>query len=300
MIRLILLLLLLPSMLGAAYFESNQIGQVLQGKDGLDGIGWEGESGNGRTVIYHDGAVMRERIDTASGYTIMEPDREEEILLDGDGRRLSRTVRESGIETVYTYFYEGDTLSSLSVSEDGEMVSRIVYLNTPSGKLAGISGDVTGFMLPSFYVYESDGTAIRATEASTSEWTPPLDYTLLEDGLWREEADVDGRSVVRIYSSDGRLLSTEGNGVREEYRYDDDGLLVSSVERRGSSSVVTEYDEMGKKAAELRYSGPVLENERHYLPSGEIEEIRYHDGERRSRILFDRDGLRVKEVENYR
>ena len=299
MIRLILFLLLIPCSLGAAYFESNPIGQMLQPKDGLDGEGWEGESEDGRTVIYEDGVIMRERVETDSGYTITEPGRTEEIVLGEGGRRISRTVTEDGTETSYTYFYDDGMLSSVSISENGELVRRIVYLNTPSGTLAGLSGDTQGFILPSYYVYESDGRAIQAAETSAS-WVPPVGYTLLEDGSWREETEVDGRSVVRIYSPDGRLISTEGSGVREEYRYREDGTLSSSIERRGNVSLVTEYDERGDTIAEYRYAGPVMETERHYLPSGEIEEIRYRDGVRRNRILFDSDGLRVKEVENYR
>ena len=81
MIRLILFLLLIPCSLGAAYFESTPIGQMLQPKDGLDGEGWEGESEDGRTVIYEDGVIMCERVETDSGYTITEPGRTEEIVL---------------------------------------------------------------------------------------------------------------------------------------------------------------------------------------------------------------------------
>ena len=292
------LLLLIPSFLSAAVFDSNQIGQVIMLKDELEGQGWEGESDGDHTTIYLDGEVMREKTADETGYTLHEPGRTERVVTDGDGQRLSCTVSENGSETVYTYFYEDDVLSSVSVSVDGVLERRIVYLNTPSGNLAGFAGDSSGFILPSYYVYEADGSAIRASEDSGG-WEPPADYVLMEDGSWREESEVDGRSVVRIYSPDGRLLSTEGSGVREEYSYDEDGVLLSSVERRGRSSTVRKYED-GRLVSESRFSGPVIENERHFLPDGRIEEIRYSGGTRRNRILFDSDGLRVLEVENFR
>ena len=108
MIRLILFLLLIPCSLGAAYFESNPIGQMLQPKDGLDGEGWEGESEDGRTVIYEDGVIMRERVEEcraraieARQRAIVEQRRDRDLTLNETAKlRMEQRKIEKTIEVI--------------------------------------------------------------------------------------------------------------------------------------------------------------------------------------------------------
>ena len=199
------------------------------------------------------------------------------------------------INGLIPYFYEGERLSSVSISVDGELEKRIIYLDTAGGTPAAFSGDITGYLLPSYYVYSLDGDVIRSS--GSSGWTPPVSYVLQADGTWKEAAVVDGRAVTKIYSPSGLLLSAEGNGVLEEYRYDDDGTLLSSIDRRGRDSAVTRYDN-GAVSSISYYSGTALVRVRSYLDNGDIEEIRYEGSKPRARIIFDSDGLRIKEVHN--
>ena len=53
----------------------------------------------------------------------------------------------------------------------------------------------------------------------------------------------------------------------------------------------------GERHAERLYENGMLLSERTAMSDGRIEEIRYRDGNAYARILFDRDGLRVLEVE---
>ena len=288
------LLLLIPVPLFSAVFTSNSIAQALEEKDALEGTGYELETGDRGYTLYLDGAPIEERSADDGGYTIVSEDREERVDTE-NGRRTRRIVKEGDSETIYTYFYDGDRLSSVSISTDGSLEKRIIYLDTASGTPAALAGDIEGYITPSYYIYTLDGTVIKAE--GESGWTPPASYILQSDGTWRESTVVDGRPVERVYSPTGLLLSTEGSGVMEEFRYSSDGELLSSVERRGGNTDVTRY-ENGNVKSISHYSGTELASVRTYLDSGDVEEIRYENGSPRARILFDSDGLRIKEVEN--
>lgn len=296
--KIALLLILIPSCLSAAVFDSNSIGQILSFKDELEGVGYEGETENGETTIYHDGEIVITRVDTESGYTITFPDYSETTVLE-NGRRVRTTIETAEGETVYTYIYDGERLSSVSVSSEEGIERRVVYLDTPAGRLAGLSGDADSRILPLYYIYEAENGMITSTASSDDAPAPPVGYEVGEDGSWREEGFSNGRPVIRTYSPEGLLISTEGSGVREEYRYDDEGRMTFSFERRGSTTLVTEYSD-GKPYITERYNGAMLESVRRHLNTGDVEELRYSDGVLRARILFDRDGYRVKSVENYR
>ena len=292
--KLLLLMLALPAPLFSAVFTSNSIGQQIALKDSLEGSGYELAVEDGRSVLYSDGNVVMEREESPDGYSLISDGYEERVTIE-DGQRTRCTISENGHETVYTYFYEDERLSSVSVSVDGQLARRIIYLDTASGTPAALAGDVKGYLLPSSYIDSIDGNVIRAEGSSV--WTPPVSYVLQEDGSWKEESEIDGRPVTRIYSPEGLLLSTEGNGILEEFRYDDDGSLISSIERRGRESTVTRYAD-GNISSISYYSGTDLSHVRTYLDSGEIEETRYEDGRPRAIIVFDSDGKRVKEVRN--
>lgn len=294
--KLALLCLLLPLPLSAAVFSSNSIGQEISPKEMLDGSGYELEREGGVSTLYMDGNPVMVRTESDEGYTVESEGYEESVVI-SDGRRERSTIREGGRETSYTYFYDGDRLSSVSISVDGELAKRIVYLDTASGTPAAFSGDISGYILPSCYIYTLDGSVIRSD--NDSSWIPPMSYTLEENGNWREESTIDGRPVTKIYSPEGWLLSAEGSGVVEEYRYSDDGTLLSAIERRGRQSKVTRYAE-GKAVSVSTYDGSALQSVRSDLDDGSIEEIRYEDGKPRARIIFDSDGLRIREVENLR
>ena len=127
-------------------FLSNALGQNLGAIPALTGSGYEGESEDGRTVIYHDGSVIKTRQDTEDGYVISYGDTTESVRLGDDGERLEWRLETPERAEVHTYFYEDGRLSSVSVSINGELRRRIVYLDTPSGSLSAITGSSDSYI----------------------------------------------------------------------------------------------------------------------------------------------------------
>lgn len=301
---LIALLSALLPLSAASYFSSNALGQNLGAIDGLTGTGYEGETDGGRTVIYNDGKIISKRTVSDNSSTLVEDGYSESIVYDNDGRRVSLTVEDGGRTTKSVYSYDGERLSSVVIT-DGEGIERIIeYIDTPEGRLMGLSGDESGYILPSYYVYTaSDGTVSvslhTSDETASSEFAPdPSVYSVDEDGNWTGTTMEDGVSVTRVYSPDGLLLSLSGDGRTESYEYDDDGLMISSDVTEGEQRTVTMYED-GRTVSETIYDDGVISRERRYNDDGSVEEIRYSDGKMKTRILFDSDGLRIRSVENF-
>ena len=294
-----MLLFLLP--LNASYFESNALGQFIASKESLSGTGYEGEVNNGRTVIYLDGEVVRERVETENGYTVTEDGYTESVTLDSSGRRISDRVDDDGAITERVYSYDGDRLSSVAIT-DGDGISRIIeYIDTPQGHLAGLAGDESGYLTPYFYVYSLDGDEVKVSLHAgdgEAEFIPdPSVYTIDEDGNWTGTSAEDGAE--RVYFPDGKLLSLTREDRTERYSYDEDGELSASDVTEGDTRTVSEYSE-GRLVHSDIYIDGVIQTSRTYNEDGSMEEIRYSDGVKKSLILFDSDGLRIRRVENFR
>ena len=283
-------------------FLSNALGQNLGAIPALTGSGYEGESEDGRTVIYHDGSVIKTRQDTEDGYVISYGDTTESVRLGDDGERLEWRLETPERAEVHTYFYEDGRLSSVSVSINGELRRRIVYLDTPSGSLSAITGSSDSYISPSFYLYELDGESIRfnyhdngvITREDVSD--PSTDYEVEDDGSWKEIVTLpDGQVREWLFSPDGRLSEERTGDTTTRYEYDENGDLVLSVELYGDDEIRTSY-ENGRIALVETVRAGVMERERRFLDNGDIEETRYNNGQPEYRILFDGDGVRVKEI----
>ena len=296
-------LMMLSASLYASYFASNALGQDLGELKALSGSGYEGERNGGSTVIYLDGVPVRERYEEENGYRTVDKESEERVVLDESGRRIRWELTTPEREEVHTYFYEGERLSSASVSVNGELVSRIVYLDTPSGTPAGFSGSSSALFSPSFYLYEADDGFVRFSYhedgrvTRSDQSSPEISYEIGEDGSWTEiSEDAGGAQVIKRYDGSGLLAEEERNGIVTKYTYDDDGELASSSETAAGSEVISYYSD-GKLERSSYLTNGIIDKERRYLPNGGIEETRYRDGVPEYRILFDGDGVRVREVE---
>ena len=299
---LLFLFLLISVPCFAEVFQSNALGQNLGTIEALTGSGYEGESDNGTTVIYLDGAVVRKRSERADGYTLEYGDTVESVRFTEDGKRAEWRIENPDSEEVHTYFYDGDRLSSVSVSENGELVRRIVYLDTPSGMLAAITGSNDSYISPSFYLYELDGNSVRFTYHSNGVVTredlskPGMTYDVEDDGSWREsETRSDGTVAERLYSADGRLVEETEGDSSTSYKYDENGTVIESRMVNGSEEVISLYED-GRLVSSETLTDGVTDRVRNYLDSGEIEEIRYRDGIPEYSILFEGDGVRVREI----
>lgn len=297
--RKALLLLILSSHLAAAPFLSNVLGQDLGSIDSLTGSGYEGERNGNTTTIYLDGSVIMTREDSENGYTIERGDVTESVVYGEDGKRVSWFSESPARSEVHQYFYNEDgTLSSLSVSVDGNLERRIEYLDTPSGSLAGTEGSLESYITPSFYVYTLDGNTIRYTYhdngmvSRTDSSVPPAEYEEDEDGNWIERRD----GSIKVYSPEGLLLREEDGERTIQYEYDEDGVISSITESEGDERIVTAYSD-GREEKRDEYIGDELVRTRRELDNGDIEEIRYRDGLAEYLIVFEGDGERVKRVE---
>ncbi len=292
-----LLLLLISLPLYSAPFASNALGQDLGPIDALTGSGYEGESADGRTLIYLDGEIIKERESLSDGYIIREGEREERVIAE-NGRRVSRTITEPGRIEEYRYTYEDDVLSSVTYSVNGEIESITDYIETPSGTLAGISGTEENYFTPEYLVYVRDGNVLRAYYAPRDAEIPE-GYTQREDGSWIGTYTSAGETIERVYSQDGLLLSEKREGREDIYSYDENGTLIQDEVIEGDTRMVIWYED-GRPTRSERYYQDRIIADRVYREDDRISETRYRDGEPYARILFDRDGLRVLEVENLR
>ena len=303
-------LLLLPAFLACIIapcsgeaFLSNALGHDLGAIEALTGTGYEGERNGGTTTIYLDGEAVRTRTEDENGYRIVEGDTVEEVSYGSDGLRTESRLITPGREEVHTYFYSDDgSLSSVSVSVNGSLERRTVYLETPSGSLAGISGSGSAYIMPSFYQYELDGDTIRFSYHEDGRVIREnlslggIGYEVLDDGSWSEtETLADGSIRVRVYAPDGRLSSLSENGVVTRYEYDESGNLISEISSEGSLETIRRYEDGSLSSIEEKRDGST-ERVRTYLDSGDIEEIRYRDGKPEYSVLFGADGMRVKEI----
>jgi hypothetical protein len=100
---------------------------------------------------------------------------------------------------------------------------------------------------------------------------------------------------VYTYSPEGRLIAEENENESIIYSYADDGSL-SQKERINNSNKTISYYLNGKEIKSLIIKNDIIESERVILNSGEVEEIRYLEGAPSYKILYDKDGKRVKEI----
>lgn len=306
--RRVLLFLLFSfplAFLSAEAFLSNALGQDLGELETLTGTGYEGERDGGDVTIYLDGEVIRKRIATDDGYIIEYGDTIERVSLNDSGERREWSLSTPEREETHLYYYDEDgSLASVSVTVNGELERRVVYLETPGGRLAGITGSGEAYIFPSFYLYENEGDVIRFTyhpggpviREDLSAENPPL-YEIEDDGSWKETSLMaDGRERVRVYNSSGLLVEESADGSVTEYIYDDEGVLLQKNTVDGSIEINEIYAD-GHLSSRVEIEDGITQKERHYLATGEIEEIRYRDGKAEYRILFDGDGVRVREIE---
>ena len=185
---------------------------------------------------------------------------------------------------------------------NGNLERRVVYLETPSGSIAGITGTRDAYVSPSFYLFESDGETIKFSYHSDglvlrgNLSDPSTEYEIEEDGSWKESETLpDGSIRERIFSGSGQLIEERIGDSVTVYEYNDEGDLIKSSSEDGDESTVSYYED-GRIVSSEYISGGVTTRERNYLDNGEIEEIRYRNGKPEYSILFEGDGVRVKEI----
>lgn len=290
--RLLLsLLLILAALPLDAAFYSNALGMDLGEKEALDGKGYEGEREGDTTAIYKDGSLVLVRLERENGYALKEAGREEIVITDSEGRRLSRTVSEDGRTERAVYGYEDGRLSSVTISTDDGIQSRIEYTDSADGLLAGLSGGRSALFGSSFYLYELEDGLVKVSyhEDGTITGESISRYEAAEDGSWKAggiELDPSGNTA-----------KVEDGGAVEEYSYTEAGALSSIRRSEGDSSILYFYDEEGRLSLEEHYLGGAILRSFDRTDPGAVTETRYEDGIPAYRLSYDGDGKRIRKVE---
>lgn len=294
------LLLLLSALLLPLYstevYQSNMLGQRLNPKTELEGVGWEKTIEDSSEKLYLDGVLYSEKTIYVDGYEIIDGSTVERVFHDEDGRIIRRVISNGDSKEEYNYFYQDGILSSYNyLSPDGTL-STVRYISSDSGKLLSFERDSRSYISNTFYVYELDGSLVRLEhgesgfDRSVNKDEFIVEY--LEDGGYRE---IWGDKEY-CYSPDGRLIKEKSPSAEIEYSYSADGTLLSSLTIEGDIKTESYYID-GRVAESAVYKNDVLESHFIYCIDGYVEEYRYIDGVAAYRLLYDRDGKRLMEIE---
>ena len=236
-------------------------------------------------TLYYNGDVVETKITTESLITKKRGTREERIFLDEEGKIERRIINDGENEKEYNYIYRDKILSGYNYSLNGVLIERIDYFTTDDGSLVYYTVNDDGVYISDNFFVRSSGEAVTIINNNSEN-----ERVSLAGGGYSEK---DGENTL-YYDSFGRLRREELSSESIEYSYsnagelietrisNDDGVLVTSYT---DDKATTRYDKEGNKISERR----TLEN-------GEIEEIRFIEGEAKYIFIYDRDGKRIKEV----
>lgn len=289
---LLILLLSLHPLFSSTYFESNELMQRKGEIEALSGYSWELETKSGEDILYKDGIVHSSKRYHSDGYEMLRDGYRERVILNSSGLIERKLVEWEDRSEEYNYFYDDGVLSSYNLSVNGEMARMVEYLTAESGALVAFESNGMHYLSTDFFVFTSDGATVRVEDGNTEESVDlDCDIEALSDGGYiKRTAGYEAR-----YSSLGRLMWENSDGVENSYHYNEDGTLSLRSTTDGSETV-DEYFENGRAYRIVTKKDNDILSDKTYLESGEIEEIRYLEGKPSYKIIYDRDGKRVKEV----
>lgn len=284
---LLIFLMMLPSLFADVYV-SNELFQRLEQKAELEGSGWELDVSEDVEVLSLDGEIKGKRTFFSDGYQVERGASSERVFKDEKENVVRRIISDEMKSEEYNYFYKDGVLSSYTYSIDGELVSKVDYLDA-NKRLVAISGDRTAYLTRESLIYrDDDGNAVIIDEDGN---VVDDEKSINDKGTLTELID----GVLYTYTEEGRIKSEKGDGYLIEYFYSDDGSLKKRTSQRGDVFIVDEYENSQiKKTTE--YKGDVVQSVRTNLEGGIVEEIRYLSGNPRYRMFYDMDGRRLKEV----
>lgn len=286
---LFFLLFAISSLFASDLYDSNELMQKISPIETFSGIGWELEADEQGATLYHNGSLHSTKKNYADGYETITPLGRERVILNKDGL-IERKIIESDSRTEeYNYFYTDGILSSYNLSVDGEVERVVTYATSKEGRLLSFESGEMRYLSPEFFVYTLDEKAIRLDNGEVKIATGDIEDT--EDGGYKKTLD----GVLYTYSPEGRLISEESDGGSIYYSYAEDGSIAEK-KTASESEVIEEFYSNGTLTKTLYSENGAVIRELYPLESGEFEEIRYLDGKTSYRILYDRDGKRVKEI----
>ena len=287
---LLLFVFALRPLFSSEVFESNELMQKIEAKETISGSSWELETTSEKDVLYKDGIKYSEKLYFNDGYKLIEGTRSERVILDSLGRIERKIIISSSLEEEYNYFYEDGYLSSYNYSINSEVKKIVNYKTSDKGRLLAFDSGDEHYLSDDFYVFTLDGKVVRLEENKGEDESDAIIESLDNGGYAKS---IDG--AVYTYSPEGRLISEKKDGEIILYSYADDGSLYKKETVLDSESTISYYLN-GKELNRLVIKNGIVDNEKVFLDSGEIEEIRYLEGIPSYKIFYDKDGKRVKEI----
>ncbi len=269
----------------ATSYISNELGQKKEETED-NKRGWVLVEDEKSETLYYNGEVVETKITTDSLITKIRGTREERIFLDGEGKIERRIINDGENEKEYNYIYREKILSGYNYSLNGVLIERIDYFTTDDGSLVYYSVNDDGVYISDNFFVRSSGEAVAITEYNNSE----NERVSLLGGGYSEK---DGENTL-YYDSFGRLRREESSSESIEYVYSNDGELIETRTSNDGGVIVTSYID-DKVTTRYDKEGNKI-SERRTLENGEIEDVRFSEGEAKYIFIYDRDGKRIKEV----
>lgn len=294
MTRRLVPFLLLSALVLPAFGVSQASNALMQSLEG-EASSWVLEKEEGTSSLYFEGELVSQRIVTQEGYVLKEDGSETRVVLDPAGRPILIESRDLVERLEYD---EYGRLESTSLCE-GDGLERIMnYYWSDSGDLLLVEEvDVRYYFQSDIFSFSSDGDTYMEDPLLVEENVVRVgdqrsSIEVLEDGI--KLVQPSGKE--KLYSTDGRLLSTTEEGRMEKYSYSEDGLLVEKRSYEGSLLVISYYQE-GREIRREYYQDKVKIREQDFREDGLMEEIRYRGGKAYARLVYEKDHESLRSVE---
>lgn len=285
---LILLAVLISALPASDIYRSNELMHKIARIEALTGDGWELDSEDTLSILYKDGIEHSRKEYFQDGYSYSSKDQSERIFLDEDGNLIRKVIKNGSIDEEYNYLYIDGVLAQYSFYDKDGSLSVVVYETTERGKLVALESNGEHYFGDDFYVYTLDGVSEKVSYVS-EELSGVITQT--EDGGYTREYD----GIVYMFSPEGRLTRKEEATKIAIYSYDEGGSLTSESILEDGVETIKYYQDGSLTNTVVKEHGVIVSDTRP-LPDGDFEEIRYLDGKKSYRIIYDRDGKRVKEI----
>lgn len=286
---LFLIFLAISTLNASEFYSSNELMQKKSQIEAISGNGWELEISDNEESLFLDGSLHSSKTYHNDGYEIVRPESKERIFLNDDGLIERKIITTGDGSEEYNYFYTDGVLSSYNLSVNSEVERVVNYVTSREGRLLSFESGEMRYLSPEFFVYTFDGSSVRL--ASEEEVEAESEMLPLEDGGYKRTVG----ETTFTYSPEGRLILEESLDKAIFYTYGEDGSLRERKSDIGLNSEIEVYSNGVLEKTVYLESG-VIVRELYPLDSGESYELRFMDGKAQYKILYDKDGKRVKEI----
>lgn len=292
--KAILILLILFSIelqLGAQFFRSNQLGQILSEIESLEDSGYCVDFTEGGRNLYYNGELIAQYSEVYSGdlRLVLEKTSDSEHIKQYENEYLIReNLKKGEINTSIVYSYINGKLAFCTISDDQSSVVIFFLRSSVNREPVAIRRDGTVTIITDSMVYSNDLVLEMLASGSVIEG----DYSINEQG----EIQIVEGSVVYTYSLDGILLTEESPNSRTQYLYED-YMMKEKVTYLNGSYMVESYEE-GKAISLSTYESDLLTSQIVYNENGNIQTL-FQNGNAIATVRYKQDNRTVDSIEYY-